>query len=1586
MVRTDGRGTWGRRGARWTARAVGLLWLAVLLPARTGRADDATRPPDKQVDKVDVAVKKEPKVKPDDPKAAERVQTRTASLSGVELDWHTRFVADPTGSLSTTAQSTLDFARDKTYTRAQAVHDLEAGGTLTKPLVRSLDVGRHELLKHLYHRAMVVANERRAAQGLSPVSKMQAVNAGGTGDYTRDQDITVFLDDPEREKAFFDAVEWVAREELKLQTDVKATGGIDFPQLEVTLFNGSNDLPDARFATDVEEFAVKYRRAIENQAADKEAYKGGGADIEVKGRRKPGSMLVQQLTWTEAGPRYVAETPQNFREAASIFSGTAPERWQRFELAAHVFSDFVQGRQHSEGPGHALTKGPLKYAGRAVEHLCTLYGMKPWKDLAPDDRVALLRRVWPHLDPKTGMGARVLAQISGALDVATYVKKEKELPGGLDAAAAAKADQVMLGFLRNATGLTVGKMAQDMLHPPAFDTKAMRAVFGARWDEMTPAQRFKAAAERDATFRAATSRAAMENLLVTVSLLRNMDFQDGLPAKDRPGEHLLARVLRDAEPHTRAVLTLASDYAEAWARKQQSADPQVRAECDRQLDAVRKKLVAHCPAVGGEMPSLALLRKATKDGPRAVLAAETAPGRRWLSPEAVEVKNAFLDHLKRAFPSHGEQWREFTSTVKEIGMKGYLGRRLVEETFQWDTIADALTLVEMYQGGAGADAYGEFLAVNLVSRIHWSVGPLVQAFKVYDQDPRQAAAKFKELGKSLVFSTLSRVVPWAASAKIAFDVARGTVVVTVGWAVGKANTALVDAVYTGEAGRTDDAAAGKAWGRIRDAGVSVLPATVVRRVTDEKTGAVRIDVDRDALYLEAFRRWTGADGDDVPRSSPPRPEAARLTSAHDAFVRVLRKEAEQHGSTWVPDPDHPFVPLRLGEREVEEAIAAFEPLLRERAQTEVDAVLSELAVREYRSYLDAEGTDVIREGLVRRYASDLLGGVIEHWHVRLTSEVLAARDIERTAVFSDWRAMAGRLHERYVPSAQRVEPLEVRLQGGRWRVVRREDGSTELHGKDAKEGEPPAATLRVQAKASGVPVLDGTAYDGREPVQVRASLEGTGETGDDEKDVKLEISTQRLRKLRKVGDPDDDGPVQAGDVAEDRIVVRALAAGGAGPELARTELVVHVLIPEQDETSVPVWERVEVRRDGTPYERYRFVRAFDGMPDDWVSDGGLVYHGAYERLYEDGTPSEVRRYRFGVLDGKTEVFDTKGRLVHEVPYVRGRWHGDDVRYDPDSQGRLVYKYVDNRPVEQLATGTKGQRLVRITYVWEPEPSGAWIVASGEAEAWWSAGGPRWRGRYAGARPDLNSQGGSDGEEIRAKDGPWEWWFADGQLAHHITFARGVREGSYEGWRGAVDRWGRPSVGSEDRPAEADVRDVGAYAADRRSGTWQHFDGLQRPLGSTEYEADEGVRGEKITWHKTGKKASQGRWTKAGDEGVCLTWHENGELASSTTYVNGERTGPYVRRGEGGALEEEGTYREGKREGRCKTYDAAGHVSTDGMYEADERDGPWRAYEDGRPTESGTYKQGKRHGLWTFWDRKGKAFEERYRDGELLPKK
>ncbi len=1212
--------------------------------AGLGQADPAEPPPDEVVGKVDVAVPPKAKAPPDDPEAAKRISDRAKGLLGAPLDWHAAYVKDPDGNLTPSAAATLALARDATYGRAQAVNDLTKGGEKVKALVRNLDVGRHELLKHIYRRAMVIANEKLATDGLSPLQKLQAVNAGGTGDYTRDQDITVFAGDPEREKAFFDAVEFVAREELHLKTDVKPTGGIDFPEIEVTFFRGSNDLPDARFATDVEDFALRYEKAIANQAADREAYKGGGAAIEVGGRRVPGAMYVQQFTWEDGKPVYRAETPQNFREAMSLFSGTAPERWARFERAAHIFSDFVQGRQHSEGAHHEFSKGPLKYAGRGIEHLCAIYGMKPWPELKPADRVALLRRVWPHLDPKTGQGARVFRQISDAIDMAVYVKGNKTLPGGADKAAVEKADKIALGFLRNATGTTVSQMARDMLVPPGFDAKAMRQAAGPQWDSMTPVQRFAFARERDMKFRSATGRASMENLLVAVSLLRNMDFQDGKLLKDRPGEHLLGRIVSEAGPETKVVLSLASEYAEAWARKQQTSDPQVRAECDRKLAGVRKQLVVHCPLAPTEMPSVALLRKAAKDGPRAVVAAESRPGKSWFSPAALEVKQAFMDHLNEAFPSHAEEWKQFRANVKEVGSGTYVLRRLASEVVQWDTLADGLTLVEMYQGGASAQDYETFLGINLVSRIHWGIGPLIQAMQVYDKDPTEAAKKFKEVGKSLVFMTLSRIVPWAASAKIGFDVLRGTVVVTVGWAVGKANADLVDAVYTGEAGRTNDDAAGKVWGRIRDFGDCVIPAAHVKRQTDPKTGAVTVYVDKDAAYLDFFRRWTDADGDDVPRPSPPRADAAAFVSAHDAFVRILRRQAEQHGSTWVPDPDAPFVPLKLGEKEVEDAIRALEPLLRASAAKEVDRVLGEIAVRQYRSYLQNEGTDVIREALLNRFSSDLLGGLIEHWQVRLTAEILAARDIERTAVFQDWSVVAAALHDKYVPSATRVEPLEVRMQGGRMRAVRREGGGFEFQDPKAKDGDGSGLSFQLKAKADGVPVLDGAALDGSEPVRLSVSLEGSGTFSDVEKPVKFEVKTQKLKKLRKVGEPDDAGPVGPGDIAEDRVTIRALAADGTGPELASTEIVLRILIPEGGGAkSVPLYRHIERRRDGRMWQRYTYVKRFDGMPKDWVDDSGEVYHGEYETFLSDGTTvGEIHRYRFGVRHGKAEFFDSKG--------------------------------------------------------------------------------------------------------------------------------------------------------------------------------------------------------------------------------------------------------------------------------------------------------------------------------------------------------
>ncbi len=1388
-----------------------LCVLFSVLPAQP--AFTADPPPDEVVGKVSVALPPKEKKPPDDPDAAKRIESRAGGLLKEQLDWHAAYIRDPDGKLSPAAQATLALARDTGYGRSDAVRDLGNGGERVRPLIRNLDVGRHELLKHIYHRAMILANEKLAAAGLSPLNTLQAINAGGTGDYTRDQDITVFAGDPVREKAFFDAVEIVARDELHLAVDVKPTGGIDFPQIEVTFFRGTNDLPDARFATDVEEFALKYQKAIANQAADKEAYKGGGAGIEVGGRRIPGKMYVQQFSWVDGRPVYVAETPRNFREGSSLFSGTAPERWQRFERAAHIFSDLVQGSQHYEGAHHDLSKGPLKYAGRAVEHLCAIYGMKPWPELRPDDRTELLRRVWPQFDPKTQQGARIFAQISETLDAAVHVKTNKALPGGLDDARAGKAEKIALSFLRNATGVTLSKMAQDMLNPPAFDSKAMRALAGDAWDRMSAVERFRFARAKDETFRAATGRASMENLLVAMSMLRATDVSGGRTLPDGPGRRMLARVIACANPELRPILTPAGEYAEVWVRRQQTSDPKVRAECDAAMSDLRGKLRRVCPLAPAEMPGAALLRKAARDGPQRVLREESRPGRSWLSPEAVEVKNAFAEHLRAAFPSFAEEWKNFRATVEDMGMKGYVARRVLDETFQWDTLADALTLVEMYQGGASWRDYGTFIGINLASRIHWGIGPLIQAAGARDEKA------VRELGKNLVFMTLSRVVPWAASAKIAFDVMRGTVVVTVGWAVNQANVATIDALYTGEAGRTDAGAAGTARGRIRDSGTCVLPEKHVLRTTPPGERAIVIDIDRDAVYTDAIRRWTDADPDEVPRASPPRADAAAFVTAHDAFVRILLRQAEQFGPTWVQEPGKQFFPLRLDEKEVEAALRTLEPFIRNNASREADRVLSEVAARGYRSYMEEEGTDVIREGLIRRYASDILGGMIQHWHVRITAQILAARDIERAAVFQDFGLIARQLHEKYEPSPTRLPPLEMRFEGKRLRPVRTGDANRPsgthdagifgrilssvasaanaatiagmadaiaIRPAEAAELDTPAAdeddplSFRVAANVSGVSVLNGEALDGSEPLRLSVILEGEGVFGDEERPVAFDVATQRLRKVRSgdgSGDDAKDDRLRPGDVAEDRIVVRALASDGKGPELARAEVVVRVLLPGDDNArEVPLYRHIETRRDGSMKERYTYVKRFSGMPSDWTSDGGEVYHGDYEVFSGDGsTRLELRPYRFGVLHGKLRFNNSKGQLVLEVPYENGVTHGDKIRFDPDSAGRHVMRYDNGWAAELTATGTTGLPYVHITYEKMQLPDGA-LAMRGEATRWWANGKLRWQGRYEGAWQDLNSLGGARGEEIRGKTGAWTVWHENGQVAERGDYAKGFEEG------------------------------------------------------------------------------------------------------------------------------------------------------------------------------------------------------------------
>jgi hypothetical protein len=588
------------------------------------------------------------------------VRTHTVGAESRNVDWQAEYrrelKLDPAKkldgkSLSKSAQETLDVARDAKYSRTDCINDLQ--NTAADPegrVNRSLDVGRHEVIKAMYARALFLTKQELKAKGKSPLEKIVTVNSGGTGDYTRDQDVTCFAGDPSQEEIFFKNL-GLAAGELGLEVTAKGSG-VDFPQIEVTVFRGGNDLPDARFATDVRDFQLKYARGIQRQILDPESYIGGGADVEVKGKRRLGQIHAQELRiGDDGGISYRSEIPGNQREKNAIFTGTAPERYHRWQLSAHIFNNFLQGFRHSKHPGE-FTKGSLKYTGRAIERLCELHGKLPWADLPHEEKLELLSRVYPQFDPKTPHGEKALTGMAKVIDVADTVKNSKELPTGLkNPETMARAAQI---FLRRSVETTSQELARQMLDPPHFQAEWITGPERDRFDAMNPEQRWEYLEKRKATYRECVSVEAMENLVVTMAMLRQIDMEEGAGDR-RHGDTAIRQIIDNAEPSLKPILSDVSDYSRLYLELHLTPDPKKREQARGELADARQRIGK---TLGEESPGLKILTEMERLGPQEYLKREMATGR-CPSSGMAEVKARFAQHIKDAFPSMREEYKAF---------------------------------------------------------------------------------------------------------------------------------------------------------------------------------------------------------------------------------------------------------------------------------------------------------------------------------------------------------------------------------------------------------------------------------------------------------------------------------------------------------------------------------------------------------------------------------------------------------------------------------------------------------------------------------------------------------------------------------------------------------------------------------------------------------------------------------------------------------------------------------------------------------------------------------------------------------------
>lgn len=1008
------------------------------------------------------------------------------NVNGVNLanaaPWREAWEADRNGLTDAArAVQRLD-AQDRGKIKAEL--DATKGQQKFQAARQNLDIGRHDLLKHLLKLTVREANRRLEQRKLAPLDRVLTVNSGGYGDFGRDQDITAFAGDDLRERVFFEAMRDVAVNELHVRAEWQdgpsgARSGVTLPGLEVTFHRGGNELPDTVSTKELQSFSLDYRKVIEQQAKMPEAYFGYGAETEVQASRvaagqTPGRTRLQifrpqngQITCTSV----FGATPEQVRSETSYRGGS---RVRRAQQAVHIVNDLVQASHHRLDAASSVSQGPLKYAGRALEQLCQFSGRRSWAELAPEDRVELLRPLFPNRTPDEA--AKLAVAMGKYLDIASETFRNKAVPktlGGRPAEAndidtAARGAMI---FLKNAAAHAATSIAQEMICPPPFDyalLESLTAGQGRRFADLSYDEQVKLALKHDRLFQEHVSVAAMENLLVTMRALREVQALAPELAGDATGKLLRQARIEglpdDQQPPLPRVLQLAADHAELSLQREASRDPSERRALAQRIDRLRYEISQRAAAFQGVRPTLTgaeLLSRLQKAEPRRTVQAFTQKN---LPPEIAALEEHRRQLTRLALPADDPSGTPPAEAVKSwLKMKGGLGssatERFYEEACQLGNVATALQLVELYQNGAEIGDYASMLGLDLAGRYRWYLGYVGQAALAKDMK------SFEDLGKNIVFDAAARYVPGVGTFKLAIDIEKGLVNVTVGYTFNQLNAALIDAVYTGEAGRLNDGTAGKRAGAIRDANISVLGREQVRRLTDTKAKQERIQIEHQLVYRDFFKQWTGIACDDVFTRSAKITGGAELVAAHDAVIALLRRQAAEQEPLWPGDRSESFNP-----KDLEDALAKLRQTLVPLAGKLCQERLSQLAVREF-FVKDEDGVprDQIFEGLKARLIGDFMAGLFESAQQSILEQAVIKRRLEGLADAGDIAALASELSREIVKPLPSKASYRIAILNGLGRPEAEMDGTAKLPIQvEVSSRGGPAATVKIEL-TPGVP-------------------------------------------------------------------------------------------------------------------------------------------------------------------------------------------------------------------------------------------------------------------------------------------------------------------------------------------------------------------------------------------------------------------------------------------------------------------------------------------------------------------------------------
>ncbi|KIC93538.1 tetratricopeptide repeat protein [Flavihumibacter solisilvae] len=333
----------------------------------------------------------------------------------------------------------------------------------------------------------------------------------------------------------------------------------------------------------------------------------------------------------------------------------------------------------------------------------------------------------------------------------------------------------------------------------------------------------------------------------------------------------------------------------------------------------------------------------------------------------------------------------------------------------------------------------------------------------------------------------------------------------------------------------------------------------------------------------------------------------------------------------------------------------------------------------------------------------------------------------------------------------------------------------------------------------------------------------------------------------------------------------------------------------------------------------------EGSSDFWMQ----FYMPLYSKLFRSGKFEHLVNYMFsGVNLPEIKSYNKKNKkeidaLIEEiVAYLNKIRSTRELIFAKRDASEIYYHYSGGKFTGKGKTTNNNETFV-----------GDWIF-------YYPGGNIKSKGRFD-----------SKGE----LDGPWEYYFANGDLKVQVSYTNGKQNGNevyyyqngqvssragyqndnleaegtryfYSGRTHVIANYGDGKLQGERKRffSNGGLMSVESYANDRSNGNFKTYYKSGRKESEGTY-VDGELSGFYKAWHENGTLATDGQYTKDKPTGTWKRFHDNGKLNTSQSYVDGTAEGLYEEYYDNGQLFSKYSYKKGSPDGEVKYFDEDGKM-------------------------------------------------------------